>query len=436
MKSITNSQPLSIVDGIAIVAGMVIGPGIFKTPAIVAANSGDSQTTLLLWLLGGAISLMGALCYAELASTFPHKGGEYHFLYRSFGEKVSFLFAWARMTVIQTGSMAMLSFLIGDYASQVVNLGNYSSSYYAAFTIILLTMINVKGMRQSSILQKTLMAGILMGLFFIIITGTGLAAKTMAATERFSSGNAIYGRAMIFVLLTYGGWNEAAYLSAEISSARGAMARVLFYSIGLITTVYLLANYSFLHGLGYKDVIESEAVAADLMQFAWGTTGAKILSAVVAIAALSTVNAVIITGARTNYALGKDFKIFKFLAQWKESGSTPVNALFLQAAIALLLVALGTGMRSGFITMVEYTAPVFWFFFLLVGASVFILRYKEPAANRPFRVPLYPIPPILFTLAAAYMLQSSLAYTGVGALVGVTVLIAGAPMLFFMKKKD
>jgi amino acid transporter len=154
------------------------------------------------------------------------------------------------------------------------------------------------------------------------------------------------------------------------------------------------------------------------------------------VAAFSTLNAGIITGARTNYALGRDFSFLGFLGRWQEETNVPSNALLLQGTISLALVLLGTMTRSGFSTMVDYTAPVFWFFFLMVGISLFVLRRKDPRRARPFRVPLYPLTPALFCLFCLYMFQSSFAYTGIGALAGAGVLVAGVPLMYMAVKRQ
>lgn len=428
-RSVSDRKNISIIDAIAIVAGMVIGPGIFKTPSIVAAHAGNEIFTLGLWLLGGLISLIGAFCYAELASTYPNTGGEYHFIVKSYGKKTAFLFAWARMTVIQTGSIAMLSFVIGDYASEAFRLGDYSPSLYAAITVLILTAVNLNGLKPSSKLQKVLMGGIMFGIMFIVAAGLFSGASGSSLPDYLPLTEFALGQAMIFVLLTYGGWNEAAYLSAEIRSTRSGIVKVLFFSIALITGTYLLTNFALIEGLGFLNVTSSDAVAADLVEAALGSGWVKTISIIIAVAAFSTVNAVMITGARSNYALGNDFKTFKFLSRWKEHEPAPVYSFVFQSFIALLLIILGTVTRNGFITMVEYTAPVFWFFLLLIGISLIILRIKEPEIDRPFRVPLYPFIPILFCIAAAYMLYSSLVYTGIGAVIGVMVLLAGLPFL-------
>jgi len=423
------SGRISIFDAVAIVAGMVIGPGIFKTPSIVAASSSDEIVTLSLWAAGGLISLIGALCYAELTSTYPHAGGEYHYLVRAFGKKIAFLFAWARMTVIQTGSIAMLSFVVGDYAMRALNLGPNSSSIYAALTVFILTAINLKGINPSSKVQKVLMIGMLLGLLFVVIVGLTVSSEPLQAEK--ANTTMAFGQAMIFVLLTYGGWNEAAYLSADVSRNRSDIVKVLFYSLALITFVYLLTNFSLIKGLGFSSLVTSNEVAADLVRKVLGEEWKIFISALIAIAALSTVNAVMITGARTNYALGNDFDRFGFLSRWTSTDNSPVHAFIFQSGIALILIALGSVTRSGFVTMVEYTAPVFWFFFLMVGISLIVLRRKDPQRQRPFTVPFYPLTPVLFCLSALFMLYSSTVYTGIGAMVGITVLLAGIPFIIF-----
>jgi len=421
---------LSVPDAVAVIVGVVVGAGIFKTPSLVAANSPDELTTLMLWLAGGAMSLVGALCYAELTSTYPHAGGDYHYLNRAFGKTTGFLFVWARMTVVQTGSITMWAFLVGDYATEVLPLGGHSSSLYAALVIIALTGINIAGIRPGVLTQKTLIVTILFGLMSAAVIGSILVTPPPHGVHDPHPSAAALGGAMIFVLLTYGGWNEAAYLSAEVREPKRNMARVLLYSIGVVTAVYLVLNAVFLRSLGMAGVAHSEAVAADLMRRAFGEPGAWCASALICMAAVSSMNGVIITSARTTYALGRDFAVLGFLGRWKEESGTPVNALIVLAGVSLALVAFGTGTRSGFVMMVDYTAPVFWFFFLLVGIALIVLRRKEPGIERPFRVPLYPVTPVVFCTFCAYMLHSSISYTGRGALLGIVILAAGIPLLF------
>lgn len=427
---------IALQDAIALIVGLVIGVGIFQTPSLVAENLGNSYTVMLAWFLGGVMSFIGALCYGELATAYPHPGGNYHYFMRAFGAKVAFLFAWARLAVIQTGSIATVAFVFGDYAAQLVNLGTYSSSIYAALAIGLLTALNIVGVEQGKWTQNWLSLAKVIGLLLVIVVGVAFISPSLPSAPVQNTAPNNWGAAMVFVLFSFGGWNEAAYISAELRNVERNMVRLMLWSIGIITTIYMLINLAYIHGLGLEAVAKSEAVAADLMRSAFGETGALFISLLIAIATLGATNANIFTGARTNYALGQDFRLFSFLGKWRRSANTPKNALLVQGAIALALVLLGTFTRNGFATMIDYTAPVFWFFFLLSGVSLFMLRMREPQTPRPFRVPLYPITPLLFCLICGYLLYSSLAYTGVGAIVGVLVLIAGIPLLLLSQRQQ
>lgn len=433
-------QPtLSLKDAVAITIGIVVGAGIFRTPSLVAANAGSEMSVLLIWLAGGAVTLIGALCYAELAASYPHPGGDYHYLTRAYGKSLGFLYAWSRITVVQTGSVALLAFVFGDYASQLFSLGEHSPSIYAGLIVVALTALNVAGVHQGSTTQNWLTTVEVLSLVLVIIAGLALTAAPAApfgAVQTTGTSGPALGLALVFVLLTYGGWNEAVYVSAEVKNPRRNVARALLVSIAVITGLYLLVNWAYLRGLGLQGLAESEAAAADLMRRAAGETGARFVSLLIAISALTSANATVITGARSNYALGRDFRLFDFLGRWHERANTPTNALLVQGAIALVLVFVGTLARQGFVTMVEYTAPVFWLFFFFAGLSVIVLRVKEPEVERPFRVPLYPVTPLLFCGACAYMLQSSLAYTGVGALAGLIVLLAGFPVLLVARQRQ
>jgi APA family basic amino acid/polyamine antiporter len=424
-------QTFSLTDSIALIVGVVIGTGIFKTPSMIATNTGRTDVFLLAWLAGGVISLVGALCYAELATAYPHTGGDYHYLTRAFGRKVGFLFVWSRMTVIQPGSIAMLAFVFGDYLSQILPLGH--SALYAALSVAILTALNLMGAQKGKWTQNLLTAIKLIGLFSVVVVGMVFPFSPSPMAPVDPNPETSFGLAMVFVLLTFGGWNEAAYISAELHEVRRNMVRALLWGIGIITVIYLLMNLAYLRGLGLREMSQSEVVAADLMRRILGQGGAKFISLLIIVSTLGAINASLFTGCRTNYALGQDFSLFGFLGRWHGRSNAPTNALLFQGAIALVLVLFGTLVRKGFVTMVEYTAPVFWCFFLLTGLSLFVLRIKEPEVTRPFRVPLYPFTPFFFCITCVYMLQASVAYTGVGALVGLAVLVAGALLLLIIR---
>ncbi len=422
---------LSTFDAIAIIIGLVIGAGIFRLPSLVAGNSSGEAAFYLLWVAGGVISLIGALCYAELATAYPSAGGDYHFLQRAFGRGLSFLFAWARIAVITTGSIAVLGYTFGDYASNLVHLGAHSSAIYAALAVIALTAVNVVGMRETKSTQNVLAVIEVAGVAAVIVTGILLvapapapAAAAAAEAKPFLAGAPL---AILFVLFTFGGWNEGAYISAELKERR-SMVTALAVSLVAVTVLYLLVNYAYVRTLGLAGVAKSQTVAADVLRIQFGETGSKIISFMIAVAALTSINATIIVGARSNYALGRDWPVFAWLGHWDARSDAPRNALFVQAAVALALVVAGA-FAAKIETMVDYTMPVFWFFIMLVGIGLFVLRARDPDTPRPFKVPLYPLTPLVFVATCAYLLYSSLAYVRTGAWVGIGVLAVGGILL-------
>jgi amino acid transporter len=427
---------VSVADAIALTIGIVIGAGIFRTPSLVAANASSESVVLIAWILGGLISFAGALVYAELATTYPHPGGDYHYLTRAYGKRLAFLFAWARISVIQTGSITFLAFVFGDYVATLLPLGEFSSAIYAALIVIVLTIINILGVRQGTGVQSALTILEVLGVVLIIVAGliVAPAAQTAAPAAAAAPASSSFGFMMVLILLTYGGWNEAAYVSAELRDVKRNMVKTLLVSLLVITTLYVLVNLAYLRPLGLSGTAKSMQVAADVMGLAFGDTGAKLIGIMVAISALTSANASIFTGARTSYALGRDFSPFAFLGRWSSTTGTPVHALLIQGLVSLALVLFGALTRQGLGAMVDYTAPVFWFFFLLTGISLFVLRRKEPQQERPFRTPLFPVAPLLFCTASGYLLYSSLAYAGTGTIAGIAVLAAGALMLPFVNR--
>ena len=431
---------LSVFDGVAMLVGIIVGIGIFATPSLVAKFAGSEFNFLAIWLLGGVLTLIGALCYAELATAFPHAGGEYHFLAQAYGRKLALLFAWARGTVIQTGAIALVGFVYGDYASAVIPLGPYGPAIHAGIAIALFTGINVVGTLQGKITQHVFTILDVTAILMLIVAGavvafgTGAPAAAVPAAAATSTNFGLLGLAMVFVLLTYGGWNEAAYLSAELHDAKRNIVRTLVLSVCFVVLVYFLVNLAYLGALGLTGLQNSNTVAADVMRLAFGQTGATVLSLFICGAALSTLNATIFTGARVYFALGRDLPDLRLFGIWSPRGENPTNAFILQGAIALMLVAMGALTRDGFKTMVEYTSPVFWLFMLLVAFSLFVFRWRQPGRALPYRVPLYPLTPIIFIATCLWMLYSSLVYTGFGALVGVAVLLAGTPLLLLDRR--
>jgi amino acid transporter len=429
-SSTARPQPiLGLGDAIAIIVGLVIGAGVFRLPSLVAANSASEAVFYGLWVAGGVISLIGALCYAELATAYPSAGGDYYFLQRAFGRSLSFLFAWARIAVIVTGSIAVLAYTFGDYASNLLRLGPHSSSIYAALAVLVLTAVNIAGIRETKGTQNVLTVLEVAGVIAVIVVGILLVAPAPAPAPVAEPKAWMAGApfAILLVLFTFGGWNEGAYISAELKDRRN-MVVALAVSLATITVLYLLINYAYVRSLGLAGVAKSQTVAADVLRLQFGEAGSKLISLLIAVAALTSINATIIVGARSSYALGRDWPMFAWLGHWEGRADAPRNALLVQGAVALALVV-AAAFAAKIETMVEYTMPVFWFFIMLVGIGLFVLRVRDPDTPRPFKVPLYPVTPIIFVATCAYLFYSSLAYVRAGAWVGIGVLAVGAVLL-------
>jgi APA family basic amino acid/polyamine antiporter len=403
---------LSVFDAVMIITGIVIGGGIFAFPPLVAGMTGSVEWMFGAWIFGALLALIGALCYAELATTFPNAGGDYYFLTRAYGRDVSFFFAWARVTVISTGAIALLAFVFGDYMSRVLSLGEHSSVIYAILIVIALTAVNIAGLRASSRAQNVMSILEVLGLLFVVVAGFVAPAATSAAPAAPTSGvPALFGTALLFVLFTYGGWNDAAYISAEVKGGRRAIVKVLVVSLLVITVVYLLFVAALVVGLGFDGLKASKQVAADVAQRAFGSFGEKSIGAIVALAALTSINATMLVTARTNYSLGKDWRIFAFMSHWNAERDAPIVAMLTTSVITLLIVLIAAANEGGVKFMVDFTAPVFWLFFLLTGIGLFVLRFRYPHLARPFKVPLYPILPIVFVGTCVFLLYRSLLFT-------------------------
>ena len=415
---------LQVPGAVAIVVGIVVGAGIFKTPAMVAGITQDHGWLIVVWLAGALISLAGALCYAELCAAHPHAGGDYHFLSRAYGKRLAFLYAWSKATVINTGSIALLAYVFGDHMTRVVDFGPHSSALWAVAIVIVLTFVNIRGLTIAARLQTVMVLLLVGGLIAVI--ASGFSAPAADVQPRWFMGMppvGMLGLAMVFVLLTFGGWNEAAYLSAEVVGGPRVIAQVLIVSLGVITALYLLVNLALLQGLGIDGLAASKAAGATVLGLHFGAWGERLLAVLVALAALTSIHSTMIVGARTTYALGRDWAFLRHLGRWRVASAAPVNGYVVQAAISVALVIFGAFQVDGFEAMVEFTAPVFWAFLFMVGLAVFRLRRHHPTIPRPFRVPLYPLTPLVFCAACAWLTWSSITYAASKAAVHVSLLV-------------
>ena len=409
-SSAAPKRQLTLFDSTSIIIGIIIGAGMYKASPLIASSVPSSLAVLAVWLAGGAFALVGSLCYAELATMFPAEGGDYIFLSRAYGRPMGLLFAWCELWVVRPGSIGSLAFIFADYANQIFPLGPHASVIYASAAIAALSAINVAGVSTGKWTQNFLSTAKIVGLLAVIAIGFTHSAPDVPAPSAPASTN--WGLAMILILYAYGGWNDMAYVSAEVRNPEKNIFRALMLGTLAVTAIYVLVNAAFLHALGFEGLRQAPAVAADVSRLALGDWGGKAVSALVAISALGAVNGMIFTGGRIYYAMGKEHRLFAVMGRWSPRLGTPAWSLAAQGLIALVVVLgfefmIGKAEAGDFNRMVDYTLPLFWTFLLLVALSVIVLRYRQPTMPRPHRAPLYPLSPLVFAGGCIFMLYAS-----------------------------
>lgn len=422
-------------EAVCLIVGLVIGAGIFKTPSLVAQFTQDPGWLITAWIVGAVVSFTGALCYAELSSANPHIGGELHFLTLAFGRKLSFLYAWTKATVINPGSIALLAFVFSDAISLVLPLGPRSEGLWALMVVVVLTAFNLLGLHVATSVQKPLVVLILAGLLIISVAGFAsnyhLAAVPAAAFQS-TPRPANLGTALVFVLLTFGGWNEAATICSEVKGGHRAATNVLLLSLVLITAIYLVFNLSLLSALGISGLAQSSGAAVDVLGQSLGRWAELAVILLIGAAALTSINATMVMGARANHALGQDWQALGFLGGWQSARSTPTSSFLVQSLFSSALIAIASVQPDGFTAIVEYTAPLFWAFLTLIALSLIILRRRAGAQIvNTFRTPFFPLCPVLFAVSCVYLTISSFQHAAANesAFLSLFVLLSGVVAL-------
>jgi amino acid transporter len=448
---------LGLWDAVSIIVGIVVGTTIYRGTATIFDNAGGQWSAIGLWLVGGALAWCGAVCYAELATTYPRDGGDYEYLNRAFGRWCGFLFAWAQITTIISGNIAIMAYAFADYALRLRPAWSASALWLTLGPIIALSALNFVGVMAGKVTQNVLTVAKVVGLGGLVVAGlcfTGNEARPAAVNAARNEAN--LGLALVFVLYAFGGWTHAAYVAAEVRDQRRNLPRALVLGIAGITLIYLAVTAAYLHALGFDAARRAATPAADVFEQAMGPLGGRAISVLVMLSALGAINGMILTGTRIYAVWGADYPALAWLGAWNRRREAPVAAIVLQAAIATLLVVLvGTeigrrsidaaldvfgvnGMpweeyRGGFNTLIAGSSPTFWLLCLLTGIALFVLRASDRAAARPFRMPFYPVPAVIFCATCAYMLWSSVTYARWLSLLGFVPLALGGLLWFAMR---
>lgn len=434
MKAIPTKE-LSLFDSTCVIVGIILGAGIYEITPTVASCMNGWKGILGVWLAGGFFALTGALCYAELATAYPNEGGDYVYQTRAYGQWAGYLFGWSQLVIIRPGDIALLSFVFARYASTIYSPFPNTILLYAGLAILLLTVINILGVKEGKYTQNLLTTIKSIGLLLVIVAGLLAPANSSIPVEMSTSLNIDLKLSLILVMFTFGGWNEMAYVAAEIKSPEKNIVRALVIGTVSIIVLYVLVNLSFLSALGYENMASSQAIAVDTLATLVPDSAAKLISILICISALGAINGLIFTGARISYAIGSDHSIFRGLGAWNPELGTPVRALVLQGLLSLGFVFFA----GSFIDTILYTAPVVWLFFLATGISVFVLRKRDSSASRPYRVTGFPFTVILFCASCIFMLYNSLTYAiaskPIGLIVILSVVLAGIIIYGLSKKR-
>ncbi len=422
-ESLAQTAPkreLSLFDSTCIIVGIIIGAGIYETAPLIAASMGSSAGTMGIWLAGGLLALAGAVCYAELATAYPRQGGDYVYLTRAYGNWAGYLFGWGQLAIIRPGDIALLAFVFARYGETLFGSFQFGRPVTAGAAVVVLTAINVLGVKESKWTQNILTVIKSLGLLAIVVAGLFFSPAVTAPSEPTPLTMGGLQLALILVLFTFGGWNEMAYVAAEVKRPQRNIVRALIIGTVSVTALYLLVNGAFLHSLGYEKMTTSGTVAVDAVAAVFPEIAGKAVNILVCISALGAVNGLIFTGARISYALGAEHTAFRTLGIWNPRFGTPVWALIVQGVISLVILLVA----GSFIDTILYSAPVVWLFFLGTGLAVFVLRRKEHQIDRPYKITGYPITPMIFCVCCLFMLYSSVSYAFSNKPVGLVILVS------------
>jgi APA family basic amino acid/polyamine antiporter len=403
-------RTLRLRDLLLLFIGSVIGSGIFLTPGLILRQlSGSVGLSLLVWLVGGVLSLLGALTYAELAATDPEAGGLYCFIRDGFGRMAAFLYGWSLFLVIASGTIAALARAFTRYLAETIPLSATGATVVSVLMIAVVTAVNVWGTRKSSDLQnwttlvKTLLIVVLSGFLLSLGHHGGELASAMGTTQGGSALLSSFGLAMIAVLWAYEGWQFGTYSAGEVLDPQKSFPRAFLLGSLILVGLYLIANVAYLVALGPAAATASDAIAATAATAVLGPWAGKIIALTILISTFSSTNSVILTAPRVFYAMANDNLFFKSLAEVHPRFRTPAAAVIALGVWSAVLACAGK-----FAELIGGVIFIGWIFYGLGAAAIFPLRRASQGRPIPYRVPGYPFTPFIFVLAATAIVANAI----------------------------
>ncbi len=422
-------------DAAALIVGVMIGSGIFATPPLVAGHLPSAGAMLAIWALGGVLALCGALCYAELSGMFPETGGAYVFLREGYGRLPSFVFGWSELLVTYPASIAAVSVVFIAYLSRLVPIPEPARPAAAAALCLVLAGLNVLGVRLGAWSlriftgSKVLALAAIVGFAFLARRGSAANLAPLWVTPEGGWSAGAVALSLVAVIWTYEGWADGPTLAGEVRDEKRDVARALLFGTLGVAAIYLLVNLAYVFVLGVDGVSRSDAVAVDTALRVFGPAGGLFVTLLVLVSTLGSVLAMIIAASRVFFAVGRDGLFFERVGRVHPRFKTPAYALAAVGGVSAAYTLLGT-----FEEIIRYFVFVATLWFVFIIGSVILHRLRRPHHPRPFRVPLYPLPPLVYLVVAIGLLVQLAREAPRDAVVGVAVLAASVPVYFLWER--
>lgn len=427
-------RTLSLLDATMINVGSMIGSGIFIVPATIALQLDSTLLVVLVWVLGGVVSLFGALSVAELGALMPRAGGQFIYLKEVYGPLAGFLYGWTLFIVIQTAAIAAVAVGFATYLGYFIHVGPAGVKLIAIGSIVLLTVVNCIGAKLGAAVQNVFTFLKIGALAAIVIAsfvgGSPENFQPLLPSLPLASLLGPLGIAMIAVLWSYDGWIEITYVAGEVKAPERTIHRSLLYSTVIVIGFYILVNLAFISVLGLRNVAHSSLVASDAATVIHGSIGAAIVALTVAISMFGANNGFVFTGARIYYAMAREGLFFKSLARIHPRYQTPVASLLAQGAWSCVLVLSGT-----YDQLITYIVFASWIFYAMSCGAVIILRKRKPELPRPYKTWGYPFTPMVFILFAFVLAISTIIESPRDAAIGCAMILSGIPAYWWWNKK-